>query len=304
MVAVSLLAGPIDAQSPQTTAPLQAFPAFEIQVLLDRAGFSPGEIDGKRGSNTERALAAYARVHPQPTGTSDDAILRGGARGADATPLLVSYTITPEDAAGPFRPIPDDMMEKAKLPALGYSSLAEMLGERFHVSPTLLAALNPGVSLQAGATIQVPNVETAPPASPPAAAKVVVSRSMSSMTALDAQENVLFYAPTTTGSEHDPLPIGTWAVTAVLHNPVFNYNPDLFWDANPSQMKARLPAGPNGPVGTIWIDLTKEHYGLHGSPEPSQIGHTSSHGCVRLTNWDAAKLAAMVKKGTPVIFVE
>lgn len=114
----------------------------------------------------------------------------------------------------------------------------------------------------------------------------------------------MFYAPVTSGSEHDPLPVGAWAVTAVQHNPTFNYNPDLFWDANPAHSKAKIPPGPNGPVGVTWIGLNKEHYGIHGSPEPGLIGRTTSHGCVRLTNWDAARLAGLVKKGTPVVFRE
>jgi lipoprotein-anchoring transpeptidase ErfK/SrfK len=115
---------------------------------------------------------------------------------------------------------------------------------------------------------------------------------------------LLLYAPVTSGSDKDPLPLGEWAVTVVVRNPPFNYNPDLFWDADPAHAKATIPPGPNGPVGVVWIDLTKEHYGLHGSPEPGKIGHTDSHGCVRLTNWDVLKLASLVTKGTKVLFVE
>jgi lipoprotein-anchoring transpeptidase ErfK/SrfK len=118
----------------------------------------------------------------------------------------------------------------------------------------------------------------------------------------DATGKVLFHAPVTSGSEHDPLPIGQWKVTTVQRNPTFNYNPDLFWDADPKHAKAQIPPGPNNPVGTVWIDLTKEHYGIHGSPEPSNIGHTQSHGCVRLTNWDVQRVARWAKPGTPVIF--
>ena len=119
---------------------------------------------------------------------------------------------------------------------------------------------------------------------------------------LDDDGAVIFHAPVTSGSEHDPLPIGTWAVTAVSRRPTFHYNPDLFWDANPAHAKAKIPPGPNNPVGLVWIDLTKEHYGIHGTPEPGKIGHTSSHGCVRLTNWDALHVASLVRKGTPVVF--
>jgi lipoprotein-anchoring transpeptidase ErfK/SrfK len=108
----------------------------------------------------------------------------------------------------------------------------------------------------------------------------------------------------TSGSTHDPLPIGTWKVNGVQRNPKFHYNPDLFWDATPGDRKATLQPGPNNPVGVVWIDLSKPHYGIHGSPEPSNIGHVESHGCVRLTNWDADRVARWVKAGTQVVFRE
>jgi lipoprotein-anchoring transpeptidase ErfK/SrfK len=136
------------------------------------------------------------------------------------------------------------------------------------------------------------------------AAKVVVSKTESSVTAFDAAGAVIFYAPATSGSEHDPLPIGDWLVSIVRLNPKFNYNPHLFWDADPAHTTTQLAAGPNGPVGVVWIQISKEHYGIHGTSEPSQVGHSESHGCVRLTNWDATTLAGLVKKGTPVVFVE
>jgi lipoprotein-anchoring transpeptidase ErfK/SrfK len=133
---------------------------------------------------------------------------------------------------------------------------------------------------------------------------VRVSRGAGALSVTDADGRTVFYAPVTTGSEKDPLPLGEWKVNGVQRNPPFRYNPDLFWDANPSHTKATIPPGPNGPVGLVWIDISKEHYGLHGSPEPTRIGRTESHGCVRLTNWDALRLAALVKAGTRVIFTE
>ena len=133
---------------------------------------------------------------------------------------------------------------------------------------------------------------------------VRVSKQTSALTVTDPAGKVIMHAPVTSGSQHDPLPIGSWTVTAVVRNPTFNYNPDLFWDADPKHAKAKLPPGPNGPVGLVWIDINKPHYGIHGTPEPGTVGHTSSHGCVRLTNWDALKLAAMVGKGTKVEFIE
>ena len=130
------------------------------------------------------------------------------------------------------------------------------------------------------------------------------SPSTSALTVEDATGRVVFHAPVTTGSERDPLPIGNWKVTTVQVMPKFHYNPDLFWDANPTHSKATIPSGPNNPVGVAWIDLSKEHYGIHGTPEPSRIGHVQSHGCVRLTNWDAARVMTWAQPGTPVVFRE
>jgi lipoprotein-anchoring transpeptidase ErfK/SrfK len=296
--------------------------ALQTQVMLDRAGFSPGEIDGRMGTSTKRALEAFTR--------------NGGTPDTTTAPL-VSYKITDEDAAGPFIPdLPADMMEKSKLPALGYRDLSEALGEKFHASPALLKKLNPGAKFAAGEEIRVPNVAdgvtveapTAAPAAAPAASAtppptapaaaparggrsgaapspavtVTVRKGTSDLTVTDAAGKTLFYAPVTTGSEKDPLPIGDWKVNGVQKNPTFNYNPALFWDADPAHAKAKIPAGPNNPVGVVWVDISKPHYGLHGTPEPSTVGKTSSHGCVRLTNWDALKLAALVRPGTKVVF--
>ena len=131
-----------------------------------------------------------------------------------------------------------------------------------------------------------------------------MSKKASALMAYSRDGKVIFYAPVTSGSEHDSLPLGHWLVTAVVHNPTYNYNPELFWDADPGNAKATVPPGPNNPVGVVWIDINKPHYGLHGTPEPGAIGRTASHGCVRLTNWDAARLAGLVAKGTSVVFEE
>jgi lipoprotein-anchoring transpeptidase ErfK/SrfK len=133
---------------------------------------------------------------------------------------------------------------------------------------------------------------------------ITVSKSSSALTVTGPSGRVVMYAPVTTGSEFDPLPIGEWKVNGVSIKPPFNYNPELFWDADPTHSKAKIPPGPNNPVGLVWIDLSKEHYGIHGTPEPTTIGKTESHGCVRLTNWDAVKLAGMVGPGTRVVFTE
>ena len=279
--------------------------ALAAQVMLDRAGFSPGEIDGKPGSNLKRALVAFqSSRNLTPSGAMDEATWQRLQRDGGNQPPLTNYTITAEDIAGPFTPdIPPDLMEQSKFAALDYRSLPEALGERFHANPTLLKTLNPSASFaKAGESLTVPNVSSVTPPSPPPGVTIIVTKATSSLTLEDAEHHVIFQAPVTSGSEHDPLPIGQWKVNGVQHNPEFHYNPALFWDANPAHSKARLAPGPNNPVGTVWIDISKEHYGIHGTPEPSKIGHVESHGCVRLTNWDAQYVAALVKPGAQVIF--
>ena len=322
-------AAPAGRQPGKAAAPVD-LEILRTQVMLDRAGFSPGAIDGKMGGNTTKALEQYQKQAPAPPA---------------AVEPVAAYAITAADAAGPFEAsIPADLVAQASLTTLAYTSVLEALAERFHSTPALLTQLNPSAQFKEGEQIQVPNVEplVAPVQKPEpspealaAAAKergtrpagttgrrgtaapkqpntvmmrpdvtVTVSKAASALSVADASGRTVFYAPVTTGSEHDPLPIGEWKVTGVQFNPAFNYNPDLFWDANPSHAKTKLPSGPNNPVGLVWIDLSKDHYGIHGTPEPSTIGRTQSHGCVRLTNWDALRLAGMVKPGTRVVFSE
>ncbi len=274
---------------------------LRLQILLDRARYSPGEIDAVAGSNQQRALRGFQAAHDLPaTGEVDDATWRALER--DERPVLVDYTLTAGDVAGPFAALPDDMMDKAAQEALGFESLAEALGERFHASPDLLRRLNPGLDQAgAGSVLKVPGIDTAPP---PKAARVVVDRSESVLRLLDAAGRTLAQYPASTGSERDPLPIGEWAIATVVRAPTFHYNPDLFWDADPNHSKARLAPGPNNPVGTVWIDLSKPHYGIHGTPEPRSIGKQQSHGCIRLTNWDAGAVAAAVDRSVPVTLQE
>ena len=274
---------------------------LRAQVLLDRAHFSIGEIDGVMGTNALHAVAGFRAARGLPSGNSIDAEV-WKALNVDSAPALVEYALSENDVKGPFVPIPTDMMAKAKLTRLGYASPLEGIAEKFHISPALLQKLNPGKSFKdPGQKIFVPNVSAVLEAK---AARVIVSKSDSTVKVLDDAGKVIAQYPATSGSEHDPLPIGEWQITGVFKNPKFNYNPDLFWDANPKDTKASIPAGPNNPVGVVWIDISKEHYGIHGTPSPALIGHAESHGCIRLTNWDALELAGMVAKGTPLSLTE
>ena len=297
MVPALMLCLAVTARAQQAPAapplPQAAQDALATQVMLDRAGFSPGEIDAAMGLNTRKAL---------------DAFKKSGRSAPESIDPVVTYTVSDQDAAGPFTAdIPTEMMDLAQLPSLGYRNVLEMVSERFHCSPKLLKRLNPGKSFVAGDQLLVPNVEdmAALPnqaANKPADVTVTVTRSTSSLVVTDESGQVLFYAPVTTGSEHDPLPIGEWKVNGVQRNPSFHYNPALFWDSEAKDEKARIPSGPNNPVGVVWIDISRPHYGLHGTPEPSTVGRTESHGCVRLTNWDALTVASLVHPGTRVIF--
>jgi len=294
------------------------------QVLLDRLGFSPGVIDGSAGANFAKALRGYQEANGLPvSGALDDATVKSfdPYRG---TPTVIDVTLSADILAGPFvGPIPAKEADQAKLASLGYSDAMEKLAERYHTRPATLIALNsPATRLAPGVTIKAPNVippklDFPPDLDPawrktlwtlnvgsdqPAAAKLVVDQSDGVLRAYDAGGKLIAQFPATMGSEHDPLPIGAWKVQGRSFNPSFHFNPKLFWDADGKDKKALLPPGPNGPVGVVWLDLDKPHYGIHGTPNPEKIGKTESHGCIRLTNWDAARLAQMVKPGVPAIF--
>lgn len=284
----------------------QTSEALEVQIALDQENFSPGAIDGLWGHRTRGALRAFQEARGLTASGELDAETREALK-LDRDDLLIEHTLTEADLAGPFvEKIPDSPSDQAEMDSLAYTSAAEALAEHFHLDKDTLRTLNPDAALEAGTTLKVPNVrgskEKAP--SPSGDVRVVVSKSKNSLEVRDAEDEIVFYAPVTAGSEREPLPLGDWKVEVVSVEPTYHYNPELLLDADPNQEEVSLPAGPNNPVGLVWIGIDKEHYGLHGTPEPSEIGYTESSGCVRLTNWDAKKLAHLVSAGTAVRFEE
>jgi lipoprotein-anchoring transpeptidase ErfK/SrfK len=296
-------------KGPRTLASASCGDLVGFQVLLDRGGFSPGQIDGRPGTNFTHALAAMQSARGLPSSGHPDCATWQALAVEGIAPAVTTYTLTGDDLKGPFeKPARRSLAQQAMLPTLAYGSAEEALAERFHTSPALLRQLNAGAAMLEGRAIRVPAVtpfdpDRKPTFDPTAGdVTILVSRADSSLRVTHADGTTIFYAPVTTGSVHDPLPSGDYKVLGVSWRPAFHYNPELFWDAKEGDEAATIKPGPNNPVGVVWIALSLEHYGLHGTPEPGRVGHTASHGCVRLTNWDAARVAALVKPGTPVQF--
>lgn len=277
---------------------------LRAQILLDRAAVSPGQIDGKDGDNARKAIAAFRLSHDLDATDKLDEATWNELKQAVDQPAIVEYTISDQDVRGPFeRKIPKGLEKMAGLRRLSYTSPLQLLSEKFHADPQLLKLLNPGKRFdRAGTPILVPNVGKRERSG--RAAKVEVDKTTRDVRALDGDGKLLAFYPASIGSKEKPAPSGEYKVRGIAHNPSYHYDPKFEFKGVHTHRKLTIAPGPNNPVGLVWIDLTKESYGIHGTPDPHRIGKTYSHGCIRLTNWDALDLADRVRKGTPVDFVE
>ena len=287
----------------------------KLQVLLDRAAISPGVIDGYWGENVRTAIMAYERREGLPADGELDAQVWKKLGGPDTTDIMTEYTVTEEDAQGRYvEEIPDDWQKLAKMDWLGYTSVGEMLAERFHMDVEFFASLNGGLEPRAGETVVVAQPGPPDPTTPPepiaeeapdrpSVARVEVSKSEESVRGFDSDGKLIVHYPATVGSRNLPSPSGTHEVKAIAPEPNYTFQPKNIPEANVDETLI-IPPGPNGPVGSVWIDLTEPTYGLHGTPDPASIGKVASHGCVRMTNWDAEDLANRVEPGVTVAFID
>jgi lipoprotein-anchoring transpeptidase ErfK/SrfK len=286
-----------DDVSPPSASPDPAI--VKLQVLLDRAGASPGVIDGFDGENVRKAVRAFELMRGEPEdGAVDEAVL---AALDSADPVVGEYVITDEDVAAIGEPIPSDYAEMAKREFLGYASVPELLAERFHMDEDLLRGMNPEARFVAGETVAV--TDYGADVTDREVARIEADKAARQVRAYDADGALLVAYPATIGSEENPSPEGTHLVNAVASMPNHTYDPKINFQQGENTEKLVIPPGPNGPVGSMWIDLTEPTFGIHGTPEPSKIDKTASHGCVRLTNWDAVELSKLVEAGVPVEFV-
>lgn len=271
----------------------------KVQILLDRANANPGVIDGVAGENVTKAIQGFEEMNGlTPTGLLTSELW---SKLQSQEPVIKQYQIEPADVSKLVESVPEDYVEKSKLPWLGYTSGAEAIAEKFHMDIDFLKTLNPAKAFTAGETVVV--ADPGPPTTT-AVTRIIADKANKRLVVYGEGGRPDIIYPATIGSDATPSPVGTHEVRAIAEFPTYAYNPDVNFQQGENNEKLNIPPGPNGPVGSTWIDLTEPTYGIHGTPEPAQISKSSSHGCIRLTNWDAAELAKLVKPGVTVTFVE
>lgn len=300
---IEITAGAINAAEfsdealPEGQSPIVA----RIQILLDRRGVSPGVIDGYAGENVDKAIRAFEEIHDLPVDGKMDGEVWAALQG-DGAAAVRSYELTPEDVSGTVPPLPEDYAKLAELDWLGYESVAEKIAEMFHMDVEFLKALNPGTDFaEAGTTVLVADTGIDAEAE---VASIVADKQRSRLLVYDSSDSLVLSYPVTIGSDDTPSPSGDYEVVGVATDPTYSDKPDVNFQQGENDEAMTLPPGPNGPVGNVWIDLSKPTFGIHGTPDPAKIGKTASHGCVRMTNWDANELAKLVGNGTPVRFAD